>query len=218
MWSKAGDAGGLGLSLPTTVQDFVTLTLSIMIEATPFVILGALVSAARRLYVPTQRIIAFLPQDGDSGFNAANDEVVFRRDTSAEVYDARTKKARELAFGEIGGSRSTPEFLSNSDSLIFTENVMDEDTGGAISRVVIASPSDERSETQVTADPSTYFYAAPKISYDDRYILASTAPASGGFDPYLTNPLPEDAWLTLYDRTKDEVLEEVRGAEPVWSR
>ncbi len=33
-----------------------------MVEATPFVILGALVSAAIRLYVPTQRIIAFLPQ------------------------------------------------------------------------------------------------------------------------------------------------------------
>jgi len=62
LWSKAGDAGGLGLSLPTAVQDFVTLTLSIMVEATPFVILGALVSAAIRLYVPTQRIIAFLPQ------------------------------------------------------------------------------------------------------------------------------------------------------------
>lgn len=156
--------------------------------------------------------------DGDGGFNAANDQIVFRQDTSAEVYDAKTKKARELAFGDIGGSRSTPEFLNNSDSLVFTENVMDEDTGGAISRVGIASPSDERSETQVTAEPSTYFYAPPKISYDDRYILASTAPASGDFDPYPTNPLPEDARLILYDRTKDEVVEEVRGADPVWSR
>lgn len=33
-----------------------------MVEATPFVILGALVSAAIRLYVPTRRTIAFLPR------------------------------------------------------------------------------------------------------------------------------------------------------------
>ena len=156
--------------------------------------------------------------DGDGGFNEANDKIVFRRDTSAEIYDAKTKKARELAFGDIGGSRSTPEFLNNSDSLVFTENVMDEKTGGAISRIGIASPSDKRSETQVTAEPSTYFYAPPKISYDDRYILAGNAPAAGGFDPYPANPLPEDARLILYDRTGDEVVEEVRGADPAWSR
>ena len=52
----------MGLSLPRAVQDFVTLTLSIMVEATPFVILGALVSAAIRIYVPAQRIVAFLPR------------------------------------------------------------------------------------------------------------------------------------------------------------
>jgi len=62
LWSKADGAGGLGLSLPTAAQDFVTLALSIVVEATPFVILGALVSAAIRLYVPTRRIIAFLPR------------------------------------------------------------------------------------------------------------------------------------------------------------
>ncbi len=156
--------------------------------------------------------------DGDGGFNTANDKIIFRQDTSAEVYDAKTKKTRELAFGDIGGSRSTPEFLNNSDSLVFTENVMNEKTGGTISRVGIASPSNEGSKTQVTAKPSTYFHTPPKVSYDDRYILAGTAPASGGFDPYPANPLPEDARLSLYDRMKDEVIEEVRGADPVWSR
>ena len=156
--------------------------------------------------------------DGDGGFNRANDEIVFRRGANAEIYDARTKKTRELAFGNIGGSRFIPEFLNNSDSLAFTENVMNEDTGDAISRIGIAAPSDKKSRIQLTAKPSTYFYAPPAISYDDRYILASVAPASSDFDPYPVNPLPKDGRLILYDRAKDKVVEEVRGADPVWSR
>lgn len=50
------------VSLPAELQDFVTLTLSVVVEALPFVILGALVSAGIRLYAPTERLIRRLPK------------------------------------------------------------------------------------------------------------------------------------------------------------
>jgi uncharacterized membrane protein YraQ (UPF0718 family) len=62
LWFKAVVAEASGSALPAELQDFVTLTLSIVVEAIPFVILGALVSAAIRLYVPTERIFEFLPK------------------------------------------------------------------------------------------------------------------------------------------------------------
>lgn len=54
--------GGGEAALPSAVQDFVTLTLSIVVEAMPFVILGALVSAAIRVWVPTERVLRLLPR------------------------------------------------------------------------------------------------------------------------------------------------------------
>jgi uncharacterized membrane protein YraQ (UPF0718 family) len=48
--------------LPTELQDFVTLALSVVVEAMPFVVLGALVSAVIRLYVPAERLISRLPK------------------------------------------------------------------------------------------------------------------------------------------------------------
>lgn len=52
----------LQLSLPTEVQDLLTLALSIVVEALPFVILGALVSAVIRVFGPSQRLIQLLPK------------------------------------------------------------------------------------------------------------------------------------------------------------
>lgn len=55
--------GGVSLfSLPARLQDFVTLALSIVIEALPFVVLGALVSAGIRLFGPTGWLISRLPK------------------------------------------------------------------------------------------------------------------------------------------------------------
>src|SRR5215208_2431549 len=64
LWLRAAATtnAALGLSLPTELQDFITLTLSIVVEALPFVILGALVSAGIRLFGPTQRLIQLLPK------------------------------------------------------------------------------------------------------------------------------------------------------------
>src|SRR5215216_2802643 len=63
LWLRAAATNAaLGLSLPTELQDFITLTLSIVVEALPFVILGALVSAGIRLFGPTQRLIQLLPK------------------------------------------------------------------------------------------------------------------------------------------------------------
>jgi uncharacterized membrane protein YraQ (UPF0718 family) len=62
LWLKATATDASSLSLPTELQDFITLTLSVVIEALPFVILGALVSTAIRLFVSTQRIVQLLPK------------------------------------------------------------------------------------------------------------------------------------------------------------
>src|SRR5215213_9848477 len=62
LWLKTVETDGLGLSLPSELQDFTTLALSIVVEALPFVILGALVSVIVRLFAPTQRILRLLPK------------------------------------------------------------------------------------------------------------------------------------------------------------
>jgi uncharacterized membrane protein YraQ (UPF0718 family) len=62
LWLKAVATNVLGLSLPTELQDLITLALSIVVEALPFVILGALVSVIVRLFAPTQRILQLLPK------------------------------------------------------------------------------------------------------------------------------------------------------------
>src|ERR687889_390915 len=62
LWLKTVETDGLGLSLPSELQDFTTLALSIVVEALPFVILGALVSVIVRLFAPTERILRLLPK------------------------------------------------------------------------------------------------------------------------------------------------------------
>jgi uncharacterized protein len=62
LWLKVAAANTLDLSLPSELQDFVTLALSILVEALPFVVLGALVSALIRVLGPTQRLIHLLPK------------------------------------------------------------------------------------------------------------------------------------------------------------
>src|SRR5215212_2843806 len=62
LWLKTDASPALGLSLPTELQDLITLALSIVVEALPFVILGALVSVIVRLFAPTQRILHLLPK------------------------------------------------------------------------------------------------------------------------------------------------------------
>ncbi len=62
LWLKAAATNVSGPSMPSALQDFITLALSIVVEALPFVILGALVSAVIRLFAPTQRLIQLLPK------------------------------------------------------------------------------------------------------------------------------------------------------------
>src|SRR5215216_4571443 len=62
LWLKAVATNVLSLSLPTELQDLITLALSIVVEALPFVILGALVSVIVRLFAPTERILRLLPK------------------------------------------------------------------------------------------------------------------------------------------------------------
>src|SRR5215203_3888069 len=62
LWLKAVATNVLSLSLPTELQDLITLALSIVVEALPFVILGALVSVIVRFFAPTERILRLLPK------------------------------------------------------------------------------------------------------------------------------------------------------------
>src|SRR5215210_231202 len=62
LWSKFVAADTFDFTLSSELQDFVTLALSITVEALPFVILGALVSVVIRLFVPTHRLIQRLPK------------------------------------------------------------------------------------------------------------------------------------------------------------
>jgi uncharacterized membrane protein YraQ (UPF0718 family) len=62
VWLKLALANTPQLSLPSKLQDFLTLALSIVVEAVPFVVLGALVSVLIRLIGPTQRLIQLLPK------------------------------------------------------------------------------------------------------------------------------------------------------------
>lgn len=48
----------------TVLQDFLTLTLGILIEALPFVVLGVLISVIIQVFVPTQAIMKRLPRNG----------------------------------------------------------------------------------------------------------------------------------------------------------
>lgn len=59
---KAFTGGVSQFLLPARLQDFVTLALSIVVEALPFVVLGALVSVAIRLFGPTGWLISRLPK------------------------------------------------------------------------------------------------------------------------------------------------------------
>ena len=52
------------LVLPNIAQDFATLTLSIFVEALPFVALGAFLATVVNNYVSSQRILGMLPSSG----------------------------------------------------------------------------------------------------------------------------------------------------------
>jgi uncharacterized protein len=62
LWLKVAAENALELALPNEIQDFITLALSIVVEALPFVVLGALVSAVIRLFGATQRLMHLLPK------------------------------------------------------------------------------------------------------------------------------------------------------------
>ena len=62
LWLRDAATNALSFSLPNELQDFITLTLSVVVEALPFVILGALVSVGIRLLATTQRLIQLLPK------------------------------------------------------------------------------------------------------------------------------------------------------------
>ena len=49
-------------SLPDRLQDWITLSLSVMIEALPFVILGVCIAIIVQVWLPAERLLAYLPQ------------------------------------------------------------------------------------------------------------------------------------------------------------
>lgn len=53
----------IDLSIPNKVQDFITLSLSIFVEAFPFLVLGSLLAAAVNTYVPHELFHKLLPKN-----------------------------------------------------------------------------------------------------------------------------------------------------------
>ena len=51
------------IDLPNRLQDFITITLSIFIEAFPFLVLGSLLAGVVNTYIPTHTIQKFLPKN-----------------------------------------------------------------------------------------------------------------------------------------------------------
>ena len=49
-------------SLPDRLQDWITLSLSVMIEALPFVMLGICIAIIVRVWLPAERLLTYLPQ------------------------------------------------------------------------------------------------------------------------------------------------------------
>ena len=52
------------LILPNIIQDFVTLAMSIFVEALPFIVLGAFLATIVNNYVPAEKMLAVLPKKG----------------------------------------------------------------------------------------------------------------------------------------------------------
>ncbi|MDO4712727.1 MAG: permease [Candidatus Saccharibacteria bacterium] len=62
-WLYAHPPHTWGAFLAATAQDFLTLTLSVIVEATPFLILGIGLSALIRRFVPLHRVLPRLPKN-----------------------------------------------------------------------------------------------------------------------------------------------------------
>ena len=54
---------GVQLDLPKKMQDLITLSLSVIIEALPFVLLGVLLSMLVRLWLPSEWVLRYLPRN-----------------------------------------------------------------------------------------------------------------------------------------------------------
>ncbi len=59
-----GIADGAGFSLPNRLQDLLTLSISVIIESLPFVILGILLSILVQVWLPEDLLVRWLPHNG----------------------------------------------------------------------------------------------------------------------------------------------------------
>jgi len=60
---RAATAHSTFISLPNQAQDFLTLTISVIIESLPFVVLGILLSIAVQVWIPDDLFIRLLPKN-----------------------------------------------------------------------------------------------------------------------------------------------------------
>lgn len=154
--------------------------------------------------------------DGSGGFDRTSARISFQTRGGAAIYDARTRRVRELPGIGVDRGSSTPAFMNNSDDLAYRRSVPDPDTGETTSRVSIVNAAGEEDD-HVDSPPGAYFFDNPVFSPDDHYALVETAPESARIDGYLANPQPVDARVTLYDLSGRQPVDEVRGVDPVWN-
>ena len=151
------------------------------------------------------------------GFDRTNTKIAFQFGDSVTIYDAQAMESQELSQIGTGARISAPTFLHNSEELIYLWDPLNAKVG-TTTRVYVASPDGKVEEQVVDSQPQERLFDHPVISYDDRYVLVEAASESSDLDNYTGNRQPEDARLVLYDRFDGEVIDEIRGMDPVWNR
>ena len=63
VWLASGEAGKWLSQAALSLQDFLTLTLSVIVEAVPFLILGTIISALIRRFLPPEKLVKILPKN-----------------------------------------------------------------------------------------------------------------------------------------------------------
>lgn len=155
----------------------------------------------------------------EGGFDRTNTKLVFQSGEGVVgIYDAKTRRLRELPGLGRGARISAPTFLHNSDELLYREDLFDPSTGELLFRVNVADQSG-RAAPLAEVKPPTAFLDEPQASPDDRYVLVEATFDSLGLDDYAGNPQPKDSRLVIYDRQERKALDaSTRGMDPAWNR
>jgi len=156
----------------------------------------------------------------EGGFDRTNTKLAFQGgDGVVGIYDAKTRRLRELPDLGAGARISAPAFLNTSDELLYREDLFDPSTGELLFRLNVADPATGRATPVAEVKPPAAFVDEPQASFDDRYVIVEATFDSLGLDDYAGNPQPRDSRLVIYDLKENRALDaDIRGVDPAWNR